>query len=301
MFDVDPKKAYLKEFSNITIFPNRETGRFVATKLHANSSYEVYGDSQEDSSTQATTGSNQGPSAPYGSYTSYQFTQGQSSKRPPPSAYSSKGRKVTRKTIGLETLKSTKGKLISETVTEVIVCLADNDQCIVPVVAQPVKEQVGYNIILLNNKLYPILDATSTRGDFWRSSSRKILAASAKLYEKITGKRPKANGLEIDLTGNEDIGSPPASPSAAKKQTFEEEVKMTSSSIYNILKNNQCFKMKLSVLLNVSYVSKQSDNLLWQGAAKVWLDAWYAWKHGYHTVQFVHCARVAASSPPKWS
>ena len=132
-------------------------------------------------------------------------------------------------------------------------------------------------------------------------SSWKILAASAKLYEKITGKRPKANGLEIDLTGNEDIGSPPASPSAAKKQTFEEEVKMTSSSIYNILKNNQCFKMKLSVLLNVSYVSKQSDNLLWQGAAKVWLDAWYAWKHGYHTVQFVHCARVAASSPPKWS
>jgi len=100
-----------------------------------------------------------------------------------------------------------------------------HDQCSVPVVAQLVKEQVGYDIILLNNKLYPILDAPSTRGDFWRSSSRKILAASAKLYEKITGKRPKAKGLEIDLTGNEDIGSPPASPSAAKKQKFEEEVK----------------------------------------------------------------------------
>jgi len=197
--------VYLKEeFSNITIFPNRETGRFVATKLHANSPYEVCGDSQEDSSTQATTGSNQGPTAPYVSYTSYQFTQGQSSKRPPPLAYSSKGRKVTRKTVGLVTLKSTKGKLTYETVTEVIVCLADNDQCSVPVVAQ-LEEQVGYDIILLNNKLYPILDAPSTHGDFWRSSSRKILAASAKQYEKITGKRPKAKGLEIDLTGNEDI------------------------------------------------------------------------------------------------
>jgi len=197
VFNVDPKKVYLKEeFSNITIFPNRETGRFVATKLHANSSYEVCGDSQEDSSTQATTGSNQGPSAPYGSYTSYQFTQGQSSKRPPPPAYSSKGRKVTRKTIGLVTLKSTMEKLTSETVTEVIVCLADNDQCSVPVVAQLVKEQVGYDIILLNNKLYPILDAPSTRGDFRRSSSRKILAASAKLYEKLQARGQKLKVLK---------------------------------------------------------------------------------------------------------
>ena len=76
MFNVDPKEVYLKEeFCNITIFPNRETGRFVAKKLHANSSYEVCGDSQEDASAQ-TTGSSQGPSTPFRSYTSYQFTQG---------------------------------------------------------------------------------------------------------------------------------------------------------------------------------------------------------------------------------
>ena len=61
MFNVDPKKVYLKEeFCNITIFPNHETGRFVAKKLHASSSYEVCGDSQEDASAQ-TTGSSQGP------------------------------------------------------------------------------------------------------------------------------------------------------------------------------------------------------------------------------------------------
>ena len=65
------------------------------------------------------------------------------------------------------TLKSTKGKLTLETVTQVIVCIADNDQCSVPVVAQLVKEQVRYDVILLNNKLYPILDAPSTHGDFW--------------------------------------------------------------------------------------------------------------------------------------
>ena len=97
---------------------------------------------------------------------------------------------MTHKTIGLVTLKSAKGKLTSETVTEVIVCIADNDHCSVPVVAQLVKEQVGYDINLLNNKLYPILDAPSTHGDFWRLTSWKILAASAKPYEKITGKRP---------------------------------------------------------------------------------------------------------------
>ena len=42
VFNVDPKKVYLKEeFFNITIFPNCETYHFVATKLHANSSYKV--------------------------------------------------------------------------------------------------------------------------------------------------------------------------------------------------------------------------------------------------------------------
>ena len=93
--------------------------------------------------------------------------QGPPLKRPPPPAYSSKGRKVTQKTIGLVTSKSTKGKLSLEIITEVIVCLADLGQCSVPLVAQLVKEQVGYDIVLLNNKLYPILDAPSTRGDFW--------------------------------------------------------------------------------------------------------------------------------------
>ena len=81
--------------------------------------------------------------------------------------YSSKGRKVTQKTTGLVTLKSTKRKLSSEIITEVIVCLADLDQCSVSVAAQLVKEHVGYDIVLLNNKLYPILDAPRTRGDFW--------------------------------------------------------------------------------------------------------------------------------------
>ena len=150
---------YLKEeFCNITIFLNHETGRFVATKLHTNSSYEVCGDSQEDASAQTTTGSSQGLSTPFGSYTSYQFTQGPPLKQLPPAAYSSKGRKVIRKTIGLVTLKSAKGKLTLETITEVIVCIADNDHCSVPIVAQLVKEQVGCDVNLLNNKLYPILD-----------------------------------------------------------------------------------------------------------------------------------------------
>ena len=110
--------------------------------------------------------------------------QGPPLKRPPPPVYSSKGRKVIQKTTW-RTLKSIKGKLSSEIITEVIVCLADLDQCSVPVLAQLVKEHVGYDIVLLYNKLYPILDAPSTRGDFWQLTSRKILAASAKLHEKL--------------------------------------------------------------------------------------------------------------------
>ena len=52
-----------------------------------------------------------------------------------------------------------------------------------------------------------------------------MLAAFAKLYEKITGKRPSAKGTETDLTGDEDTDSPLASPSGAKKLKFEEEIK----------------------------------------------------------------------------
>ena len=111
----------------------------------------------------------------------YWVMQGPPLKQPPPSAYSSKGRKATHKTISLVTLKSTKGKLTTQIVTEVIVCLADLDHCSVPVVTQLVKEQVGYDIILLNNKLYPILEVPSTHGEFWWSTCRKILTVSAKL------------------------------------------------------------------------------------------------------------------------
>ena len=56
------------------------------------------------------------------------------------------------------------------------------------------------------------------------------------------GKRPSAKGAEIDLTGDEDTDSPLASPSAAKKLKFEEEVKpdlMMSSSVKSGLRNVQ--------------------------------------------------------------
>ena len=85
--------------------------------------------------------------------------------KPPPPAYSSKGRKVTRKTIGLVSLKSTKGEINIRNHYGSYGFMYD--QCSVPVVAQLMKEQVGYDIILLINKFYPILDAPSTRGDFW--------------------------------------------------------------------------------------------------------------------------------------
>ena len=132
--------------------------------------------------------------------------QGPPLKQPPPSACSSKGKEGDSQNntcISLVIVKSTKEKLTLQIVTEDVVCLADLDHCSVPVVAQLVKEQVGYDLILLNNKLYPILDVPSTRGEFWQSSSQKILAASGKAV-KITGKRPSAKGTEIDLTGDED-------------------------------------------------------------------------------------------------
>ena len=56
-------------------------------------------------------------------------------------------------------------------------------------------------------------------------TSRKILAASAKPYEKLQAKGQVLKGTEIDLTGEEDTYSPLASLSGVKKLKFEQEVR----------------------------------------------------------------------------
>ena len=58
---------------------------------------------------------------------------------------------------------------------------------------ETIKEQVGFEVVLLDSKCYPILSNEDTSiPDFWRST-RKIIAASQQAYEKLGGIPPEMN------------------------------------------------------------------------------------------------------------
>ena len=78
--------------------------------------------------------------------------------------------------------------------------------CSLAVVAEAVHQQVGFDVVLLDSKAYPILEGDSTNSmEFWKSN-RKVLAASKTLYTKLTGTSTnhKRAITEIDLTSSDD-------------------------------------------------------------------------------------------------
>lgn len=83
---------------------------------------------------------------------------------------------------------SSKHRFNHTIVTQVILSLdASKGECNVSVAAESVRKQLGFEVVLLDCKLFPITDNESISSpDFWRST-RKIIAASRSVYEKITG------------------------------------------------------------------------------------------------------------------
>ena len=83
-------------------------------------------------------------------------------------------------------------------VTQVFLCL-EPDQCNVRSVGDLVAWQVGFPVILLDSKLYPLLSNEGTSGvDFWRST-RKILAASKSLYQQLSVHEPALEDVEGEM------------------------------------------------------------------------------------------------------
>ncbi len=68
----------------------------------------------------------------------------------------------------------------------------------VSAVSALVKSQVGFEPILLDSKLFPLIDSDATSGiEFWKST-RRIMAASKSLYDKIGGVNPDIVQCEVD-------------------------------------------------------------------------------------------------------
>lgn len=213
MFQLQPSSIYLvKDFEDIAVFPHEASGRFNRTLIELTSVYTVHG---EESVVHSAT-----PSAPLSSPSSsaYRAYTGPTQHVPPPRSQLTQRRKSAtfRKTLQVVSLslpnqnKPTSSKasthLDYKVVTQLVVSL-EVGQC------SPSQQQVGFEVVLLDSKCFPILDCESTTAtEFWKSN-RRILVASKTLYTKLTGSsaNPKRANSAIDLTPSdeEEEGSNP--------------------------------------------------------------------------------------------
>ena len=92
---------------------------------------------------------------------------------------------------------SSKNPIQCSPVTQITVALDPaRGQCSVEGVCAKIKDQIGIDVILLDSKCYPLLkNEDSSSSDFWKST-RKVIAAPIKVYEKL-GCQQTPIGLSI--------------------------------------------------------------------------------------------------------
>ena len=216
MFQLQPSSIYLvNEFDNIAVFPSETSGRFNRSAIESSAIYIVHGDeissiSQANSPIASPSPVNPGA---YGAYT------GPTAFLPPPNMQAAKRRKSTfNKTIALVSLNSpnpnkpstskASSHLDYKVVTQVIISL-EIGHCSPSVVAESVRQQVGFEVVLLDSKCFPILETDSTTTtEFWKSN-RKVLAASKSLYSKLMGScaHPR-HAANDDLHSDDEVPRP---------------------------------------------------------------------------------------------
>ena len=225
LFKIMEQSVYLvDEVDNFVIFPS-ENGKFSRDRLKEGGGYEVHGTDTSSATTPVP------PIQPYGSSTTTPYGSYPRSTFPttcmPPHPPTQKANKI-KKGILLVTISKKdkpKGKVDYTAVTQVILSLSSS-QCNVPAAANLVSEQVGFEVILLDSKCYPLLPNEGTSGtEFWKGT-RKILAASKAIYEKLTGLSGDMNIKEINLTSADNEPGPSTKPEEdepgpTKKQRLE--------------------------------------------------------------------------------
>lgn len=136
--------------------------------------------------------------SPYGTYQMPRCPQPSNHIPHPPAPHAR--RRTIQKTVLLVKVatrdvskpSSSRASRLSHTIITSIVVKLHNGmgECNVETVAEMVKSQVGFDVILLDSKLYPLIANHSTSGlDYWKST-RKIIATSCAVYEKLVGKSP---------------------------------------------------------------------------------------------------------------
>lgn len=191
MFKVEPDSIHLlKEFDNKVLFPG-PSGRFNPIQLDGSFTYEVLGD-------EIVIGRARDSAQPFGAYSSPQAVQSSLPRPPhPPHAIGSKITKhqqpKVQKTIALVTLSypeshkpSSSKALIYTVVTQTQVSI-DSTSSNPKDVSSLVSGQVGFEVVFLDSKCYPILhnDATTVL-EYWKSTQAKYSATLWILFLKLT-------------------------------------------------------------------------------------------------------------------
>ena len=201
-FGVQPPVYLIKEFDQTVIFPSEGSGKFNPSAFVTGATYEVQGITH--GSTHGTQGSANPSSmfssqaaSPYGTYQVPRCPQPSCNPMPHPPAPHAR-RRIIQKTVLLAKVaardankpSSSRASRLSHTIITSIVVKLDHGmgECNVETVAEMVKAQVGFDVILLDCKLYPLIANDSTSGlDYWKST-RKVIATSRAVYEKLVGK-----------------------------------------------------------------------------------------------------------------
>ena len=225
---------YLQDiFTDTAVFPNKTTGRFTASQIRPLNNYEVCREDKEaEAKAELPVSASTGPSSFSGPSTSSSFASASSgySFTRPTLSLSLKKRNVIRKTISLIRLEKGRDKKVSFVpITDIIIKMNGQDDCTVIRVAELVKDEVGFDVTLVNTKCNQIVESDATRGlDFWKSS-RKVLAVHSQMFDKVYGKK-KAYSAAIDLTQDEDDydteedeAEGPTPPLAKRRKTNEKQ------------------------------------------------------------------------------
>ena len=187
VFQLQPTTVYLvNEFDNVAVFLHETSGRFNRSLIDHSAVYAVHGEEVTGSTSNSPSRAvNLGAGAltPFGAYT------GPTLQVPPPRPQLSLRRRPTtfRKTVAVVSLSlpssskpstsKASAHLEYNVVTQVVVTL-EVGRCSPVNVAELVNQQVGFQVVLLDSKCFPILESDTTTGtDYWKSN-RKILAAS---------------------------------------------------------------------------------------------------------------------------
>ena len=160
-------------------------------------------------------------------------------------------RRLIKKTIlvsGLHARDSSKAsslmasRLVHSVITQVIITLDGVRECNVSFVAEKVKDQLGFEVVHLDSKLFPITENESTCGsEFWRST-QKVIAANCVSYEKLVG---VTVGEELNqLDEDDDVTTEPPSKRVKNANNYYEDV---SEKVDEVIKKLDVIDRKLSV------------------------------------------------------